>query len=279
MPLLDIIILALIQGITEFLPVSSSGHLVIAHNVMDGEAAQSWDNHILLDVAVHVGTLLSILFYFHKDILKILNGLLGAVRGNIKNEGTKLSVFIIIGSIPVILAGLGIHILEPSWLLATQIVAWTTLIFGIALWIADRHGSKNTAPRDLNDMTLKDALIIGFAQTLALIPGTSRSGITMTAGRFLGFSRTECAHYSLLLGIVAISGAGTIAGLSMLDQKNLNIGLDIALAAGLSFISGLIAIALMMKWLSRASFTPFAVYRIILGVALLGLIYSGLLPT
>lgn len=274
MPLLHIMILALVQGITEFLPVSSSGHLIIAHTLMDGGAQQSWDNHVLLDIAVHVGTLLSVMVYFWRDILKMLCGLLSACKGQMDHDGAKLTLYIIVGSIPVIIAGLGMHMLEPSWLLATEIVAWTTLAFGIILWIADK---KAPTARDLEDMTLKDAIIIGLAQTLALIPGTSRSGITMTAGRFLGFSRSECAHYALLLGIIAISGAGTIAGISALETDNLAFGTDILLAIALSFVSGLIAIALMMKWLARSSFTPFAIYRVILGIGLLALIYSGVL--
>lgn len=275
MPFLDIIILALIQGITEFLPVSSSGHLALAHNIMGEGAQQNWNKRIILDVAVHVGTLFSVLVYFHKDIQAMICGLLHACTGRFDHNGTKLSLYIIIGSIPVILAGLALHMLEPSWLLATEIVAWTTLIFGILLWIADK---KSPATRTLEDLTLKDAILIGLSQTLALIPGTSRSGITMTTARFLGFTRAECAHYSLLLGIVAISGAGTIGGLSALKEESITLGTDILLSASLSFIAGLIAIALMMNWLRRASFTPFAIYRIILGLGLLALIYSGALP-
>ena len=169
------------------------------------------------------------------------------------------------------MAGFILNALEPSWLLAVEIVAWTTLIFGIVLWIADRQGGE---AKTLNDLSYAHAFIIGLSQCLALIPGTSRSGITMTAGRFLGYNRSECAHYSLLLGIIAISGAGVLGGLNLLEDPTTTLSQDVIIAAILAFISGYIAIALMMKWLSRASFTPFAIYRIIMGIGLLALIYT-----
>lgn len=271
MPLLHIIILAFIQGITEFLPISSSGHLVLAHAALDGNAVQEWDKHILMDVAVHVGTLFSVLIYFRKDLSLMLSGLFALFTGRFNHTGNTLTLKIIIGSIPVIIAGFILNNMEPSWLLAVEIVAWTTLIFGVVLWIADRV---EQSPKTLADMSYTHAILIGIAQCLALIPGTSRSGITMTAARFLGYNRTECAHYSLLLGIIAISGAGALGGLELLKDPNLTIGQDIMIAAVLAFISGYIAIALMMKWLARASFTPFAIYRIILGAGLLALIYG-----
>ena len=271
MPLLHIIILALIQGITEFLPISSSGHLVLAHAALDGNTVQEWDKHILMDVAVHVGTLFSVLLYFRRDVKLMLSGLFSLLTGKIHHTGNALTLKIIIGSIPVIIAGFIINSLEPSWLLAVEIVAWTTLIFGIILWVADRV---EQSPKTLNDMNYSHAFLLGLAQCLALVPGTSRSGITMTAARFLGYNRTECAHYSLLLGIIAIGGAGALGGLELISNPNITIGQDVMVAAALAFISGYIAIALMMKWLSRASFTPFAIYRVLLGVGLLALIYG-----
>lgn len=270
MPLLHIVILALIQGITEFLPISSSGHLVLAHAVMDGNAKQGWANHMMMDVAVHIGTLFAVLLYFRGDVVMMVNGVISAVSGDFKTKNTHLITHIIIGSLPVIGLGLALHIWEPSWLLAVEIVAWTTLIFGVLLWIAD-HISPQT--RNINNMGIKDALIIGCAQALALVPGTSRSGITMTAGRFLGFTRTESAHYSLLLGMVAISGAGVLGGLHAMDHMTLALSAEIILAAFIAFISGYAAIAVMMRWLVHASFAPFALYRVILGLALLGLLY------
>jgi len=271
MPLLHIIILAVIQGITEFLPISSSGHLVLAHGAMDGNASQEWDKNLLMDVAVHVGTLFSVLLYFRKDLSLMLSGFFAAFTGRLDHTGNALTIKIIIGSIPVIIAGFILNAMEPSWLRAVEIIAWTTLIFGILLWIADRVEQNS---KTLDDLSYTHAFLIGLSQCLALIPGTSRSGITMTTARFLGYNRTECAHYSLLLGIVAISGAGALGGLELIGDPSLAIGKDILVAAVLAFVSGYIAISLMMKWLSRASFTPFAIYRILLGAGLLALIYG-----
>ncbi len=271
MPLLHIIILALIQGITEFLPISSSGHLVLAHAAFDGNAEQVWDKHILMDVAVHVGTLFSVLLYFRKDIFLMIQGGFALLTGRFSHIGAQLGFKIIVGSIPVIIAGALLNAFEPSWLLAVEIVAWTTLIFGLVLWFADRTESH---AKNLEEMNFKHAFLIGLAQCLALIPGTSRSGITMTAARFLGYSRTECAHFSLLLGIIAISGAGAIGGLTLLEEPDIALTQDILIAAILSFGAGYIAISLMMQWLSRSTFMPFVIYRIILGAGLLILIYG-----
>ena len=269
MALFPLIILALIQGITEFLPISSSGHLLLVHHAF--EDTKSWKNHMVFDVAVHIGTLFSVLLYFRKDVAKMLCGFLGWFKADFKGEGTQLNIHIIIGSIPVILAGLALHLLKPEWLLLLQVTAWTTLLFGILLWIADRLPASD---KTLTDMTRKDALFIGLAQSLALIPGTSRSGITMTMARFLGYSRTESAHFSLLLAIIAISGAGIIGGLEIMQSGDVSLGFDALFAAFLAFIAGWIAISLMMKWLEKCSFAPFAIYRVILGLVLLAISYQ-----
>jgi len=263
MPFYYILILALIQGITEFLPISSSGHLVLAHHMM----GQQTTHALTLDVAVHVGTLFAVLLYFRGDICRMLCGL--------KKGGDRhLTAAIIIGSLPVIIAGFLLHITGPDWTRSLYLTAWCTLIFGIVLWVADKY---KPAQKTLDDLTLRDAFFIGCAQVLALIPGTSRSGITMTAARWLGFSRTECARFSLLLAIVAISGAGTLGGIDLIRSGDFSLGFDVLLAAFMAFLSGLAAIALMMRWLEKASFTPFVIYRIVLGIILLGLLYGGVI--
>ncbi len=264
MTLFPLIILALIQGITEFLPISSSGHLVLVHNVFGN--ASGWQNHLTLDIAVHVGTLLSVIVYFRQDVLSMLCGIAGWFKGDLKSAGSKLNIYVLIASLPVIAAGLMLHILQPAWLLLLNVVAFTTLFFGILLWIADRKPGQDKTLENLNP---KDALIIGFAQALALIPGTSRSGITMTAARFLGYSRSESAHFSLLLAIIAIAGAGTMGGIELAQNGNATLGMDALIAATISFLAGWISISLMMKWLEKCSFAPFAIYRIILGISLL----------
>lgn len=273
MALTYLIILALVQGITEFLPVSSSGHLVLIHDFWGTGEAARWNEDLSLDIAVHIGTLLAALVYFRDDIFQMLLGVFKpkAVQSA---QGRRMILLIIIGSLPVILAGFALFLWEPVWLRSFPVMAWATIIFGIILWAADHYKPNERA---LESIGYKEALFIGLAQILALIPGTSRSGITMTAGRFLGFTRTDCARYSLLLAIVAISGAGTLIGLDLWQNGNVALGPDILIATVLSFIAGYIAIHLMMVWLSRASFAPFAIYRVALGAGLLGLYYGGVI--
>lgn len=268
MPLYHIVILAIIQGLTEFLPVSSSGHLVLTHHLM-GQANTDlcWETNRLMDVAVHVGTLFSVLVYFRKDLWLMLSNI-----NKPKSEGFKLSQHLVIASLPVMIIGFTIQQYEFSFLCMIEVMAWMTLIFGVVLWVADKFNSNKT----LINMSNKNALLIGLSQALALIPGVSRSGITMTSARFLGFSRVEAARFSLLLSIVAISGAGVLSGFHLIEDDNLKLSNDILLAVILSFLAGWVSIIIMMKWLSKATFKPFAIYRIILGLGLLGLIYSGL---
>ena len=269
MLLYHIIILAIVQGLTEFLPVSSSGHLVLTHYLLGNSNSDlCWTQNRLMDVAVHVGTLLSVLFYFYKDIMLMIGGVFKP-----QSEGFGLSKNIIIASLPVIIAGFIIQQFQFSFLCLLQTMAWMTLIFGIVLWWADKYQTG----RNLIEMRTAHAFIIGLSQILALIPGVSRSGITMTSARFLGFSRVEAAKFSLLLSIIAISGAGVLSSYDLLQTQSLSLGQDVIIAVILSFIAGWISIWAMMKWLAHASFKPFAVYRIILGVALLGLTYSGIL--
>ena len=269
MPLLHIIIIAITQGITEFLPISSSGHLVLLHSTFGQTNAEA---NLTLDIAVHVGTLFAVLIYFHRDIKTMLIGILKLVTGQTDHAGSRLAMMILVSSLPVILAGLILHMIDPYWLRNPWIVASTTLIFGALLWFIDDLKSEE---RTAETMHLKDALLIGLAQMLALIPGTSRSGITMTAARFLGFTRIESARYSLLLSIIAISGAGIMGAKDLIAMNSLTLTTDITIAAALSFATALAAIALMMKWLSTQSFKIFALYRIILGLGLFAALGLG----
>lgn len=264
-----IILLAIIQGVTEFLPVSSSGHLVLTHALIgDGSKDLCWEQNRLMDVAVHVGTLLSVLVYFWKDIISMIGGVT-----NLRSSGFQMALKLGVASVPVIIAGLALSLWEPSFLCMVEVMAWTTLIFGVVLWFADKASTDQT----LDGMTFKQAILIGLSQMIALIPGVSRSGITMTSARFLGFSRVDAARFSLLLSIVAISGAGFLTSLDLIEMGNMDLGMDVFIAVILSFIAGWISIALMMKWLSTSTFKPFVIYRIILGLVLLGLIYSGVI--
>ncbi len=269
-----LILLALIQGITEFLPISSSGHLVLFHEFIEGDVSTRWSENLMLDVAVHVGTLLSVLIYFRSDVCTMLCGLKNLATGNRERNSARLTLYVFISSLPVILAGFALYKLAPGWIRSIEVMAWTTLLFGILLWWVDKV---KPAERTVESLNIRDALWIGCAQVLALIPGTSRSGITMTAARWFGFTRAEAARYSLLLAIIAISGAGTLSGLDLIKSGNMSLTFDVLIAAFLAFISGLVAITVLMRWLEKATFTIFAAYRVVLGFGLLTLLYSGLI--
>jgi undecaprenyl-diphosphatase len=265
MPLLHLVLLALVQGITEFLPISSSGHLILVPHIT------GWsDQGLIIDAAVHVGTLGAVIIYFWRDMLAMTIGAGELARGRM-TDGARLALYIVAATIPVVIAGLLLKDIVETQLRSVEIIAWTTLIFGVALWAADRFCERQ---RRLGSLNLPHALIIGLAQAIALIPGTSRSGITMTAARALGYERTDAARFSMLLSIPTIIGAGVLVGRDLVKAGDLALGADAAIAAGLSFVAALAAIALLMRWLSFATFTPFAVYRVLLGIGLLVWVYG-----
>jgi undecaprenyl-diphosphatase len=264
----QIIVLSLIQGITEFLPISSSGHLILV------PALTGWkDQGILTDVMVHMGSFLAVVVYFWQDCMRLLRGGIDMLRGKMTPWG-KLALLILLGTIPAVLFGL---ILDKSGFMdfvrtKPEIIAWNAIFFGILLYACDRFGLHN---RNLSHMTLMPALVIGIAQAIAIIPGTSRSGITMTAGRALGFERPEAARFAFLLGIPAIAGAGVFKLGDALAAGE-PITFSVILTAVLTFFVALGTITVLMKLVRTMSFLPFAVYRVILGVVLLGMIYSGI---
>ncbi len=263
-----IVILAIIQGLTEFLPVSSSGHLVLGHYLMGNSTIDMcWSQNRMLDVAVHVGTLLAVISYFYKDLWSMKKSV-----HRPHSEGFRMMRNVAIGSIPVIIIGFIVNKIEPSFLCLLEIMAWMTLIFGIVLWMSDKYSK---AYRHLEKMNWLHASLIGLSQALALIPGTSRSGITMTTARFLGYTRVNAARFSLLLSIVAIGGAGTLSALDLYESGDIDLGRNVLIGGALSFITGWVSIAIMMKWLQKYTFKPFAIYRVLLGCALLYFIYFG----
>lgn len=270
MPFLHIVILALVQGITEFLPVSSSAHLVLTHALLGSDGTHE---DAMMDIAVHVGTLVAVLIGFRRDVWAMIRAACAICRKT-GAEGKRTLVYVLVASVPVMAAGLLMHVYQPAWGRSILLMGWFSILFGIVLWYADKF---RPAARTVENMTLKDAVFIGLAQAVALLPGVSRSGITMTAGRWSGLTRTESARFSLLLAIVAISGAGTLGGLSLLESKDAALGFDALLAAAMSFFSSWAALILMMKWLQHATFTPFVIYRIFLGVAILAFYYAGFL--
>jgi undecaprenyl-diphosphatase len=259
--LLQLAVLAVVQGITEFLPVSSSGHLILTSKILGWQ-----DQGLSIDIAVHAGTLLAVVVYLWRDILRILKGLADDGAASTR----PLAGMIIAATIPVGIAGYALHEIGQEGLRDPEIIAWTTLGFGILLFVADRFGM---TLRRMEHMTWSSALLIGVAQVLALIPGTSRSGITMTAARFMGFEREAAARFSLLLSIPVITAAALLAGKDVYDSGDLALSQATLFAAAMAFVAAMIAIWLMMAWLKRATFTPFVIYRLILGLGLLAWVY------
>lgn len=268
MSLLQLIILAIIQGLTEFLPVSSSAHLILP--------AQIWnwpDQGPLIDVMAHFGSLFAVLLFFRQDVGRMLSGFFDLLKREL-NRDSLLTLNLIIATPPALLFGAFLHFGGWDEAMRTPlIIAITSIVFGLLLWIADIWGKRTKTTEDL---TWKGAFILGLAQAVALIPGTSRSGITMTAARSMGMTRTESARFSMLMSIPII-GAGGLFALVKLSRNtggaiNLSDGL---IVAGLSFIAAYLAIAAFMRFVSRIGMFPFMVYRVALGAGLLLWIFSS----
>ena len=275
MILLPLIILSIIQGITEFLPISSSGHLVLVHEFMDDGLSNIDQKR--LDIAVHIGTLFAVIGYFRNDFKTLCCGGIDIIKGRFSTVNATLTKLIIIASIPIIIAGFILFSMDMTLFDNLHSIAWMSIIFGILLYIADKKHETSTV---VQDFTVKHALFYGLAQCIALIPGVSRSGITMTAGRFLGHSRVEAARMAMMMGMVTIAAAGLLTSFSVMQDTTLS--KDFMIIAGLgiilSFITAYLAIWVMMKWFAgQGSMTPFVIYRLILGGVLLGLIYGGVI--
>lgn len=264
MALYHILILALIQGITEFLPIGTSGHLVLAN-----QFSKLPDQDIAIDVAVHIGTLSSVIIYFWRDLWQILTGLLKAMAGR-RGGQVKLLANIILATLPVAIAGYFLFDVAAIAFKDVEIIAWATIGFAILLWIADKSGM---TLRRIEHIGFLSALVIGCAQVLALIPGTSRSGITITAARFLGVERPDAARFSMLLAIPTILGVGALSFLKLENSAEQLLHPDALTAAGISFVAGLIAISILMNWVRKTGFGFFVLYRLALGSILLYWVY------
>lgn len=251
--LFQLVVLALVQGVTEFLPISSSAHLILIPQLT------GWsDQGTALDVAVHFGALLAVIVYFRHDAARMAGEALG-------RAGDGLLLKVAVATVPVVLAGLMLREMVEGILRSGSVIAWATIGFGVLLYVADRSPARH----GLVGMPLRNAALIGCAQALALVPGVSRAGITMTVARFLGYSREEAARFALLLSIPAIVAASTLIGWELYSSGERLLQREALVAAGFAFAAALAAISLMMNWLRRASFTPFVVYRLLLGAGLL----------
>lgn len=266
MTIFEIIILAIIQGITEFLPISSSGHLVLPSVLL------GWQNGLAFDVAVHVGSLLAVMVYFREDIARMTMAWFSQGFSAQQSDDSRLAWWIIVATLPAVVAGFLAKSLIDEYARSALVIAITTILFGLLLWYADKTA---TQKKDINQITWKSALGIGLAQVLALIPGTSRSGITMTAGLMLGLNRESAARFSFLLSIPTILGAGIFVTKDLIESPLPVDWLAMGLGALLSFVSAYACIFLFLAWISRLGMTPFVIYRLILGFALLGVIYFG----
>jgi undecaprenyl-diphosphatase len=261
--LLQIAVLAVIQGITEFLPISSSGHLALTPVFFD------WpDQGLIVDVAVHVGTLGAVMVYLWREVWLVLRGLVRLLGGRI-DEGARLAGLIVVASVPVMIAGFAVKMLLGDALRTPAVIGWSFIGFGILLYAADRFG---LTIRRMSHLTFSSALLIGLAQAVAIVPGTSRAGVTITMARALGFERRDAARFSMLLSIPAIAGAGLLQGIDILRSGDLALQATVILAAVLAFFAAIVAIWAMMAWLQRQSYTPFVVYRILIGVMILWLV-------
>lgn len=267
MSLYILALLALIQGITEFLPISSSGHLILLPNLMGTE-----DQGQAIDVAVHVGTLGAVILYFWRDVRAAIIGTPRLLMGRIDTPGAKLAFLLVIATIPVILFGLFLEITGIyDHLRSIAVIGWTMLIFGLVLYWADQTGKHE---KQSENWDVRDAMTMGLWQAIALIPGTSRSGITITAARYLGYDRESAARVAMLMSIPTIIASGVFAGAEVIATADAETARDGAIAAALSFVAALGALVLMFRLLRSVSFTPYVIYRVILGVVLLVIAYT-----
>lgn len=254
------VVLAILQGLTEFLPISSSAHLVIPSLVL------GWpDQGLAFDVAVHVGTLLAVVIYYRNDLLEIATAWLGSLAGKGTSESSRMVWYLLVASVPAGLTGILAGDLIEGHARNLPVIATTTLLFGILLGVADRYAQRKPGSRPVN---LSAAGFIGLAQAFALVPGVSRSGVTITAALLLNMSRQGAARFSFLLSIPVICGAGLLKSIDLAQSQA---PVDWQLMAAGALLSGLTAyacIALFLRLLDRVGMMPFVYYRVVLAVLL-----------
>jgi len=262
-------LLAIVQGITEFLPISSSAHLFLIHRLAGVTA-----DDLALDVAVHIGSIFAVILYFRAESVSAFAGLWHIVRRRNDTPQARLAGLLIVATVPALVFGAFVALAGLEGLLrSVPVIGWTMIVFGIALWWFDRVAPQvKTAPA----WSWRDAAIMGLWQAVALVPGVSRSGITMTTARALGYERHEAARLSMLMSIPITLATGGLLGLKAMDDGGLSSDMlgGIVIAAALSFVAAYGALATMMRLLTRVSFTPYVIYRIALGLVLLSIAYT-----
>jgi undecaprenyl-diphosphatase len=261
---LQTLLLALIQGITEFLPISSSAHLILPFDILGWK-----DQGLAFDVAVHLGTLIAVIIYFWRDLVGLLLGFFQQVSGKRNAEG-QFAIQLIVASLPIVAMGLLLKSLVENELRTAEVIAYSTVIFGIVLYIADRMSKRQLAE---NELTLSHALLIGVAQCLALIPGTSRSGITMSAALALGYTRQSASRISFLLSVPTILGASVLLIRDLVITNASVPWTQLGIGMFVSAVTAYLCIRLFLDVIERIGFLPFVIYRLALGGALMWYLY------
>jgi undecaprenyl-diphosphatase len=253
---IQVVVLAIVQGLTEFLPISSSGHLVLVPSIFGWE-----DQGLVFDIAVHFGSLTAVCIYFRSDIIDLIGGGLAALGGDMSSGSSKLAIGIALATIPAAVAGL----LFAGWIethfRSPAVVVTTLAAYGVLLAIADRLGAQN---RDITTIRIRDAFLIGLAQALSLVPGTSRSGVTITAAMAMGLKRRDAARFSFLLSVPVILLATLYKGASMLLGDVAIAWGTLSIAALISAIVAYLSIEFFMRFVNAIGLVPFAIYRLIL---------------
>ncbi|MCX8529167.1 MAG: undecaprenyl-diphosphate phosphatase [Rhodoluna sp.] len=262
------VFLGLIQGLTEFLPISSSAHLQLATSLMHLELTKPQLTAFI--ATIQLGTELAVLIYFAKDILRILKAWFTTGFTKKASQDAKLGWYVIIGSIPVVVVGLALKDLIENQLRSLQLAAFMLIIFGIVLLVADRRGAKT---KSIEKLTTKSAVLFGIGQMLAVIPGVSRSGGTISAGLFMGFTRQAAARYSFLLAVPAVLASGIYEFAKTYKDLPSSLLLGTGVATVVSFVVGFAVIAGLLKYLNKGSFLPFVLWRIAVGVSILAISY------
>jgi undecaprenyl-diphosphatase len=270
---LEAIILGIIQGLTEFIPISSSAHLRLAGEIFPNAN----DPGAMFTAITQIGTELAVLIYFRKDIVRIISAWFTSLRGkHARNQDSQMGWLIIVGSIPIVIIGYLAQDFITNELRSLWIIATMMVVFGLVLGAADRFGSKT---KELSQLNVKHGILYGLAQSLALVPGVSRSGATIAMGRFLGYSREAALRYSFLLALPAVFGSGLyeLKGAISENQVAVYSLTETFVATAIAFIIGYLVIAWLLKFVTTKSFAPFIIYRVIVGTTVLILLASGAL--